>query len=104
MAFDPITRVLDRFVARRVSREDATRRESQGPRLRTSGKWISTVTRVCFNMLEYIVHVLRLYKACDASKIVATQLCGSSFLLRLRVRAFDYVRLVLCNEPAGMGL
>ena len=32
-------------------------------------------------MLEYIVHVLRLYKACDAPKIVATKLCGSPFLL-----------------------
>ena len=62
------------------------------------------MTRVYFTMLEYIVNLLRLYKACDASKIVATKLRGSLFLLRLRVRAFDYVRLVLCNEPAGMGL
>ena len=79
-------------------------REDRGKRLRTSGKWISTVTRVYFTMLEYIVHVLRLYKACDASKIMAIKLCGSPFLLRLEIRAFDYVRLVLCNEPTGMGL
>ena len=45
------------------------------------------MTRVYFTMLEYVVHVLRLYKAGDASKIVATKLCGSPFLLRLGIRA-----------------
>ena len=83
MAFDPITRVLDRFVARLVSREDATRRESQGPRLRTSGKWISTATQVDFTMLELLVLVLRLCYAYVASKLVAIKLCGFPFSLRL---------------------
>ena len=62
MAFDPIPRVLDRlshdgFQGKTPPGES---REDGGNRLRTSGKWISTVARVDFTMLELIVHVLRL--------------------------------------------
>ena len=35
-------------------------REDQVGKLRTSGKWISTVAQVDFTMLELIVDVLRL--------------------------------------------
>ena len=73
-------------------------REDQVGKLRTSGKWISTVTQVYFTMLEYIVHVLRLYKARDASKVVAMKLCGSSFLLGPRIWALDHACLVCATS------
>ena len=55
-------------------------REGQVVKLRTSGKWTSTVTRVDFTMLELLVHMLRLYLAGDASKFMVVELCRSSFL------------------------
>ena len=84
MAFDPITRVLDRLSHDGLQGRTplGESHDDRGKRLRTSSKWTSTVTRVDFTMLELIAHVLRLFKACDVYKIVAVKLCGSSFSLR----------------------
>ena len=78
---DPLILVLDRSVIYQVPMRDATegRSRDQGKRFRSSDKWISTVTRVDFTVLELIVHALRLCYAYDASKIVAVKLCGSPF-------------------------
>ena len=73
-------------------------REDKDERLRTSGKWISTVTQVDSTLLELIVHMLRLCSAYDASKVVAIKLCGSSFSLEPRIRALDHVCLICATS------
>ena len=85
---------------RREGKTARTKSGSLGPQVSGSPLW-HEYTLPCLNILCMCWDCI---KRAMLLKIVATKLCGYPFSLRPWMRALDHVRLVLCNEPAGMGL